>query len=95
MSDGYQRRHESGSEKRKKKEEKEEALKKMKGSILKYINNYDKPNNDTTVATNDSITEILPNKTAKKVKQMLLMKNQNRATSPKTNSFNMMIHIQN
>ncbi|ESN96892.1 hypothetical protein HELRODRAFT_178692 [Helobdella robusta] len=44
MSDGYV----SGSDKQKKKDEKEEALKKMKGSILKYINNDDKPNNDTT-----------------------------------------------
>jgi len=65
MYDGYQRKHESRPEKRKKKEEKEEALKKMKGFILKYINNDDKPNNDTTVTTNVSIPELLPNKTAK------------------------------
>ena len=65
MSDGYQRKHESGSEKRKKKQVKEEALKQIKGSLLKYVNIDDKLNNDTIDTTNVSIPEISLNKTAK------------------------------
>ncbi|XP_065665577.1 zinc finger MYM-type protein 5-like [Hydra vulgaris] len=48
--DGYKRKHESGYIKRQKKQRKEDALKKMKGSLLKYFNKVDATSgNDTSI----------------------------------------------
>ena len=45
MSDGYKRKHESGSEKRKKKAAKEETIKQMKDSLLQFMTTETKENN--------------------------------------------------
>jgi hypothetical protein len=60
MYDGYKRKHESGFEKRKKKEEKEDAIRKMKGSLLKFMNIDSSCNNDASLTSDTSAITANP-----------------------------------
>jgi hypothetical protein len=57
MSDRYKRKHESGHEKRKKREKKNEALKGIKGFILKLMNKD--VNNDSAKTPMDSSPSMI------------------------------------
>ena len=65
MSDEYKRKHESGFEKRNKKVENEDALKKMQGSLLKYVKANTSCINDKDISVTSSqpsvtTPEIMP-----------------------------------
>ena len=49
MSDGYKRKHESGTEKRKKRQKREDNLKQIKNSLLNYVNLPDHENEENNI----------------------------------------------